>query len=355
MTIKDLGFTESLEAYIRENKLTEFTAGRVTREHRERYAVTTGDREYDAEITGNMRFAAASRADFPATGDWVAMKEYDHDKAIIYHLLPRKTILERQSVSSQGEKQIISANVDTAFIVQSIDNKNFNLNRLERYMAVCLSSGIEPVLVISKIDLVSEFDVENAVKSLGARHPGLKYVLLDNFRRQGLEQITAFMKRGLTYCVVGSSGTGKSTLVNNLLKKEVLKTGTTSTSTGKGRHVTEHRELFLLDNGAMIIDTPGMRELGVTDSDEGVRNTFREIEELASECRFHDCTHSGENGCAVRDAIEAGSIEPLALENYKRLLREQKHFSETIAERRKKDREFGKMAKNILKEKDKRK
>lgn len=355
MSIKALGFTDLLEAYIRENNLSDFMPGRVTQEHRERYVVSTGDREYDAEITGNLRYAAASRADFPATGDWVAMKVYDQDKAIIYHLFPRKTVLERQSVSSIGEKQIISANVDTAFIVQSIDNNNFNLNRLERYMAVCNSSGIEPVLVISKIDLVSDNDVENAVKSLEARHPGLKYVLLDNFSKQGLEQITAFMKRGLTYCVVGSSGTGKSTFVNNLLKKEVLKTGTTSISTSKGRHVTEHRELFLLDNGAMIIDTPGMRELGVTDSDEGVRNTFREIEELASECRFHDCTHSGENGCAVREAIESGSIEPLALENYKRLLREQKHFSETIAERRKKDREFGKMAKNILKEKDKRK
>lgn len=354
MPVKDLGFTDPQESYIKENNLSEFTPGRVTQEHRERYVVSTGDQEYDAEITGNLRFAAASRADFPATGDWVAMKVYDHDKAIIYHVLPRKSVLERQSISSPGEKQIISANVDSAFIVQSIDN-NFSINRLERYMAVCHSSGIDPVFVISKIDLVTPAEVQKAVEMLHSRHPEVKYILLDNFSQTGLEQVTGVMKKGLTYCVVGSSGAGKSTLVNNLLKKEILKTGTISISTGKGKHVTEHRELFLLDNGAMIIDTPGMRELGVTESDEGVRSTFREIEELASKCRFHDCTHSGEKGCAVLEAIEKGVIDSLSLENYKRLLREQKHFSETIAERRKKDREFGKMAKTILKEKDKRK
>lgn len=352
MTLKDLGFNYLLERYLKENNLSDFTPGRVTQEHRERYIVSTGEDEYDAEITGNMRFTASSRTDFPAVGDWVAMKVYEPDTAIIHHILPRKSVLERQSTSKPGEKQIISANVDAAFIVQSIDI-NFSINRLERYMTVCNSSGIKPILVISKVDLADEIRINEAISALSSRHPEIPYILLDNFSKDGPDKVAALMKSGLTYCVAGSSGTGKSTLINNLLGRNVLKTQTISGSTNKGRHTTEHRELFVLDNGAIIIDTPGMRELGVTESPEGVKNTFKEIHDLAMQCRFSDCTHSNEKGCAVIRALDDGLIDKNSLENYSRLLREQEHFSETIAERRKKDREFGKMAKNILKEKKK--
>lgn len=352
MTLNDLGFTELHEKYLEENKLPDFTPGRVTQEHRERYIVSTGDNEYEAEITGNMRFTASSRADFPAVGDWVAMKLYEPGMAIIHRILPRRTVLERQSVSGPGEKQIISANVDIAFIVQSID-ANFSINRLERYMTVCNSSGIEPILVISKIDLAGEDLLSDAINLLQSRHPDVRYILLDNFSQEGPGMVAGFMRRGLTYCVVGSSGTGKSTLINNLLGTNMLKTRSISGSTGKGRHTTEHRELFVLENGAIIIDTPGMRELGVTESSEAVRNTFSDIHEISQKCRFPDCTHTGEKGCAVIEALEKGQIDGNSLENYRRLLREQEHFSETIAERRKKDRAFGKMLKNILKEKKK--
>jgi ribosome biogenesis GTPase len=352
MTLKDLGFTELLENYLKENNLLEFSPGRVMQEHRERYIVSTGENEYDAEITGNMRFSATSRTDFPAVGDWVAMKIYEPETAIIHHILPRKTVLERQSISKPGEKQIISANVDVAFIFQSIDI-NFNINRLERYMTVCNSSGIKPVLVISKVDLADENRINEALNELKSRLPEIPYILLDNFSQEGPDKIAGFMKSGLTYCVAGSSGTGKSTLINNLLGGNVLKTQTISQSTNKGRHTTEHRELFILDNGAIIIDTPGMRELGITESSEGVSNTFKEIHELAMQCKFPDCTHRNEKGCAVVKALDEGLIDKDSLENYRRLLREQEHFSETLAERRKKDKEFGKMAKRILAEKKK--
>ncbi|MGE5420318.1 MAG: ribosome small subunit-dependent GTPase A [Chloroflexota bacterium] len=352
MTLKDLGFTELIENYLKENNLSEFTPGRVTQEHRERYIVSTGENEYDAEITGNMRFTASSRTDFPAVGDWVAMKIYEPGTAIIHHILPRKTVLERQSISRPGEKQIISANVDAAFIVQSID-ANFSINRLERYMTVCNSSGIKPILVISKVDLADESRIKEVIESLHLRHPEVPYILLNNFSKEGPDKVAGFMKSGHTYCVAGSSGTGKSTLINNLLGRNVLKTTTISESTGKGRHTTEHRELFILDNGAIVIDTPGMRELGVTENPEGVKNTFKEIHELAMKCKFPDCTHRNEKGCEVIRALDEGLIDRNSLDNYLRLLREQEHFSETIAERRKKDREFGKMAKRVMKEKKK--
>ncbi|MBP1665259.1 MAG: rsgA, partial [Bacteroidetes bacterium] len=264
MNLRDLGLSDELIAYLKDNNLSEFAVGRVTQEHRERYIVSTGYIEYDAEITGNLRYSASSRADFPAVGDWVAMTVYDPDLAIIHSILPRKSILERQAVGKSGEKQIISTNIDVAFIIQSIDN-NFSINRLERYQAICNSAFIEPVFVISKIDLVDEKKVKDTIEELREREKNVKYILLSNITQQGLDQILDFIQKGKTYCMVGSSGVGKSTLINNLLKKNVLKTGHISESTHKGRHITDHRELFVLANGGIVIDNPGIRELGMTD------------------------------------------------------------------------------------------
>ena len=349
MTLTDLGFNQVLESFIRDNNLSDYTTGRVTQEHRERYIVSTGDNEYEAEITGNLRFSASSRADFPAVGDWVTMTVYDSDLAIIHRILPRISVLERQAVGKSGEIQIISANIDIALIVQSINN-NFNINRLERYVSICYSSGIEPVLVISKIDLVTESILNDAISKLEVRDKKIKYILLSNLTRQGLDQILEFLQKGKTYCVVGSSGVGKSTLINNLLKKNILKTGNISNSTNKGRHISDHRELFVLENGAIIIDTPGMRELGMTDNIEGINTVFEEIYNLSLKCKFSDCKHINETDCAVLKAIGEGLIDRASLENFQRLQREQQRFQTTVAEKRRKERIFGKILKNYKKD-----
>lgn len=352
MTLEDLGFTDDLSAWLNENNLSDISLGRVTQEHRERYIVSDGEKEYDAEITGNIRFSANSRIDFPAVGDWVLITIYNSDQAIITKILPRKSVLERQAVGKSGEIQIISTNIDVAFIIQAISN-NFSVNRLERYLTICYSAKIEPVLVLSKIDLSTEKEILTAIAELEKRDKKVRYILLSNITLKGLDQILEFIQKGKTYCVVGSSGVGKSTLINNLLKKNILKTGQISTSTNKGKHITEHRELFILENGGIIIDTPGMKELGMTDNAEGIESTFDEIFKLSLKCKFPDCKHVSEIGCAVTEALNNGVIDNASYENYLRIQKEQERFKTTVTEKRRKDKVFGKMIKNYLKDKNK--
>jgi ribosome biogenesis GTPase len=348
MNLLDLGLNNELTTYLRDNQISNFSIGRVTQEHRERFVVSDGENEYDAEITGNLRFSANSRADFPAVGDWVTMTIYDSDQAIIHKILPRKSVLERQAVGKFGEIQIISTNIDVAFIIQAINN-NFSINRLERYLTICYSANIEPVLVISKIDLSTEKEIQDAINDLEKRDNKVKYILLSNMTLKGLDQILGFIQKNKTYCVVGSSGVGKSTLINNLLKKNILKTGLISLSTNKGRHITDHRELFVLENGGIIIDTPGMKELGMTDNTVGIKTTFQEIFEISFKCKFPDCNHINETGCAVIEALNNGTIDNDSYDNYQKIQKEQERFQTTLAEKRKKDKAFGKMLKNYHK------
>ncbi len=348
MRLVDLGITEELSHEADTPELSGFAIGRVTQEHRERYIVSDGEQEYDAEITGNLRYSAESREDFPAVGDWVAMTPYDLGQAFINRILTRKSLLARRAVGKFGEIQIIAANIDVAFVVQAINN-NFSINRLERYLAICHSAGIEPVLVLSKTDLVTEDEISAAINELEGRGRRLKYILLSNTTHEGIDRITGFIEKGKTYCVMGSSGVGKSTMINNLLQREVLRTGEISHSTNKGRHVTEHRELFILENGGIIIDTPGMKELGMTNIEDGVRTTFIEIYDLAQNCRFPDCRHLNEDGCAVLDALEKGSLDRNSYDNYMKIQKEQERFQTTLAEKRKLDKQFGKLLKNYHK------
>jgi ribosome biogenesis GTPase len=346
MTLEDLGYTKELENYRKENNLEHFGIGRVALEHKERYAVKTSDNDFDAEIIGNLRFSAQKRSDFPAVGDWVALSEYDENKVLIHHIFPRKTSIERQAVGKQGEKQIIATNIDFSFIVQAVDN-DFNLNRLERYLTICNAAKVSPLIILNKIDLIDKNELEKLVSLTRERVKQTPVIAISNTSKSGIEEIEQFIKKGQTYCLLGSSGVGKSTLLNNLAGAQVMKTNTISNSTHKGRHSTTHRELLVLEKGGILIDNPGMREVGIADSAGGLELTFETLVELAKDCRFKDCTHTNESGCAVLNALDNGDIDENVYGNYMKMEKEKEHFESTVAEKRKKDKDFGKMIKHF--------
>jgi len=350
MTLDDLGYTPELEDYRNQHDLLDFNVGRVISEHRERYMVRTDNSEFEAEIIGNLRYSAISREDFPAVGDWVAISEYDSDKAIIHSVFPRKSILERQAVGKFGEKQIIAANVDDAIIIQAVD-RDFNLNRIERYLTICDTSGINPVIVLSKVDLTDNSHVKDLLDKIKTRVRAVPVFPVSNQTRYGYSEFSKIIRKGQTYCLLGSSGVGKSTLINNMLGEERLKTGSISLSSNKGRHVTTRRELFILPGGGILIDNPGMREIGITGSSTGLQDAFSSILVLSGRCRFKDCTHMHESGCAVLEALEKEEIDRDSYENYLKLEREKEHFESTVFEKRRKDKEFGKMVKRIKNDK----
>ncbi|MCU0409313.1 MAG: GTPase RsgA, partial [Bacteroidales bacterium] len=230
MTLSELGLTKQMEDHAA-SKLHDFSFGRVTREHRERYTVSDGEQEYDAEITGNLRFSASSRADFPAVGDWVAMKIYEGGLAIIHSILPRFSSIVRQDPGRQGEIQVIAANIDYAFLVQAA-GRDFNINRLERYLSICNSSGVKPLIVITKTDLAESSRISEIISAVTKRIEDVPVFAISNETLQGYEELIKAVEKGKTYCLLGSSGVGKSSLLNRLSGKTVMKTAAISTSTG---------------------------------------------------------------------------------------------------------------------------
>ncbi|XOV94120.1 MAG: ribosome small subunit-dependent GTPase A [Bacteroidota bacterium] len=352
--IEDLGFNEDSSQYRRENQLESFQTGRVILEHKDRYIVLTEAGELESEVIGNLRFTAQSRADLPAVGDWVAVNQYDEHKGLIHTIYPRKNTLERQAIGKFGEKQIIATNIDYGFIVQAV-NRDFNINRLERYITLCHASDIEPVIVLTKVDLLDPVKITDLLDEVKARIKNTPVFTLSNITCEGLEKIKAFIKPGKTYCLLGSSGVGKSTLINSLAENPIMETGEISAAIDRGKHVTSHRELIVLESGGILIDNPGMREVGIADSASGLEMTFDQIYALAEDCKFNDCTHQNEKGCAILEALDSGELHQETYDNFMKLEREQAHFSATVYEKRKKDKAFGKMAKAIIGEKKKNK
>lgn len=353
MRLSELGFTADLESFRRERELESLLVGRVTVAHRERYVVLTEHGEFEAELLGNLRYSVAYKSDLPSVGDWVALSEYDEGRALVHVVYPRFSVLERASVGKAGEKQIIATNIDVGLLVQSV-NRDFSLNRLERYLTICYSAKITPIVVITKIDLMDESEVQELLSKVKERISDVEVIAVSNASQVGMDELRSRIQSRKTYCLLGSSGVGKSSLINSLSGEVIMKTGSISDAIDRGKHVTTHRELILLKNGAILIDNPGMREVGIADSSEGLENTFDSIYELAEECQFSDCSHAVEKGCAILEALESGTLTKAIYDNYMKMGREQAHYESTVAERRKKDKEFGKLVKNVIKKKDKR-
>ncbi len=344
MTLEDLGYTGDLENFRKEQELGSFGVGRVISEHKVGYGVKTDKGDFEAEIVGKLRFSAEKRSDLPAVGDWVAISEHDDHKALIHAIFPRRTIIERGAVGKFGEKQIIATNIDYAFIVQAVD-RDFRINRMERYLTICNASNVKPIIILNKIDLINGSQLKDILDSVQKRIKHAPLVAISNETRVGYEKLLKFIVKGSTYCLLGSSGVGKSTLLNNISGKELMKTNSISLRTNRGRHVTSHRELIVLENGGILIDNPGMREVGITDANTGLEITFDTIVKLSQNCKFNDCTHIHENSCAILEAIEKEELDRDSYENYLKMEKEKTHFESTLAEKRKKDKDFGKMIK----------
>lgn len=348
MKLEDFGYNDAIAKLRAAHDLEEFALGRVISEHKESYIVRTEDGDLKAEVTGNLRFAAQGREDFPAVGDWVALTICDADFAIIHKVLPRSSIISRQAVGQFGEIQIIASNIDHAFLVQAVD-RDFNLNRLERYLTICHASRVSPIIVLTKTDLIAARELAEIVAAIEERIKDVPVLAISNATQAGYEALRKLITPGKTYCMLGSSGVGKSSLTNNLSGREVMRTDAISLSTNKGRHVTSHREMIVLAEGGILIDNPGMREVGIVDAAQGLETTFEAIFRLAQACRFADCSHTNQAGCAVLAALDQGELDPGVYESYLKMEREKAHFASTRVERRKRDKDFGKMVKGVKK------
>ena len=293
---------------------------RVASAHRHIYSVLCEPGELVAEVSGRFRREAARPADFPAVGDWVAVSPRPaEDRATIHALLPRASCFSRKAPGEKTEEQVVAANIDTALIVMSLD-RDFNLRRLERYLTLAWGSGVQPVVALNKADLCAE--VERRVADTEAAAVGVPVVALSAEEGRGVEELRAHLPAARTAALLGSSGVGKSTIINRLLGAELLATAAVRENDSRGRHTTTHRELIILPFGAIVVDNPGMREVGVWGGEEDLGGAFADIEELAAGCRFSDCRHRAEPGCAVRAAREEGRLSEDRYRSWLKLGRE---------------------------------
>jgi ribosome biogenesis GTPase len=312
-----------------------FEAGRVFLQHNRALMLYTAAGELQAETTGRLRFHARGAEDLPAVGDWVAFRRVsEEEKAKIHEILPRRSKFSRRAAGSETAEQIVAANVDTVFLVTGLDH-DFNPRRVERYLIMAWESGAEPVVVLNKADLIEE--VEERRREIESVAPGVPVLALSAKRGVGVEQLLPYVGRGRTVALMGSSGTGKSTITNRLLGAEVQRTQEVRLEDARGRHTTTHRELFVLPGAGLVLDTPGMRELQLLVSERGLRETFEEIEAAAALCRFTDCRHEGEPGCAVREALDEGRLDPQRYQNYRKMQAEMRHTATLVDPRKAQD------------------
>jgi ribosome biogenesis GTPase / thiamine phosphate phosphatase len=348
MKLRNIGFDQWFEAHATDFHQDGCSFARVSAVDRGSYLIKNESREVPAELSGKLCYQIESPVDLPCVGDWVTAQYYNNDTAAIVHrVIPRKTFLRRKAAGENVDFQMIAANIDTAFIVQSC-HFDFNPRRLDRYLVMAADGQVEPIVILTKTDLITpdELNQKFAIIRSAAK---ARVLALSNITGIGFEEFQKTLFSGRTYCLLGSSGVGKTTLINRLIGQEAFDTKAVS-GTGEGTHTTSRRQLIILPQGAMLIDTPGMRELGIVGAGNGINMGFEDLAGLSANCRYANCSHEHEPGCAVRAAVENGELSEDRYLSYIKLKKESEYYEMSYLDKRKKDKAFGRFIKSVKKQ-----
>ena len=349
MKLSDIGFDHWFEAHVVDLRQAGQGIARVSAVDRGSYLVRDEQREVPAQLAGKFYFCVDSSADLPCVGDWVTVQYHNDDSAAIIHgVFPRKTFLRRKCAGANVDFQMIAANIDTAFIVQSC-HFDFNLRRMDRYLVMAADGGVEPIVVLTKTDLIPHDELEQKLEAIKKTGISVSVIALSNKTGIGVDEFQQVLMPGRTYCLLGSSGVGKTTLINRLIGHGTFKTKGVS-ATGEGTHTTARRQLIVLNQGVMLIDTPGMRELGLLGVGDGVDQGFDDIVELSTSCRYANCSHTQEPGCAVLAAMNSAKLSEARYFSYMKLKKESEYHEMSYVDKRKKDRAFGRFIKSAMKQ-----
>jgi ribosome biogenesis GTPase len=346
MDLRELGWNRFFEEHFTDYKQKGLVPARVIREHKHIYHVQTEQGSIAAALAGKIDFDAQTKADYPTVGDWVAVKLIpNEDKAVIRAILPRKSKFTRKSASRADEEQVIAVNIETVFLVTALD-EDFNLRRIERYLVLAWDSGADPVIILNKSDLCD--DIEHYISEIKFVAPDVPIHPVSATEGEGIEPLFEYLGSGKTVSLLGSSGVGKSTIINTILGIERQAVAPVREDDSKGRHTTTHRELIFLPQGGAVIDNPGMRQLHMWVDQDSIKRAFEDIESIAENCKFRDCSHDHEPGCAVLEALEEGKISSQRIENFQKL-KDEIHLLEIRQEQNRKAKEIAQQRKKINK------